>query len=552
MLSFVSTIGLFFIVFIIEEHIGVDAKPRAVATAPLKEVKEGSILSLHCQIFNSGAEHRASISHTSSSGVSQKIAFGKNILSELPNNKNYFLAHRKLTDGSDVYFLSVTEVRRSDAGNYTCYLLGPEFKVITSDTVHIGVKYFPSESFPVCDPNGPQEILEGDTMTLNCNSEAGNPPVNMHWTRSGNVEDPLQAEVINGSVGVYSQVSFQARMSDKDAMFFCKIESDNFPTKSDQKCSVGPLNVIPNPDMQFTTIANYVQVTQPKYTLVNTSSSTNVNNNNYNNNNDDECHEVCAEMTAESVFRWTIATVIAGLLALLFFVFGIVLLIRYCFALDEQRVPPAPQEEMHDMPDMSNVQYRIDGSRLYMTLERPSTSQTEAVYQGGEVLERQYILAPSRAGEFDHVDGSYLGTPYLRDVDHPYQRTPIRRDSYTQSTDSPVKCIELEPESMDTTVMSDDIDRPSYHGTPMHNGGASISLQGTPTHRVLMDKVLLEAQSEGFIGTPPRRESDGYIGGPSRGESDRILFGTPTRGDYQGQRCLTPTLPPRRYKTHYV
>ncbi|XP_072050898.1 uncharacterized protein [Amphiura filiformis] len=388
--------------------------------------------------------------------------------------------------------------------------------------------------------------MEGESMILNCSSESGKPTVSIDWTQTGSTEELLQTRVIKEN-SVYSEFSFQAKLSHKDAMFVCEIRSKHYPSISDHKCHVGPMNVIRNPDTPWpmTTKASPVRVTEPKYTLLTNNTVV----------DDDECHEICADMTAESVFRWTIATVIAGLLALVFFVFGIVLLIRYCFALDEQRVPP--EEDLPDMPDMSNVQYRIDGNRLYMTLERPSTSQTEVVYQGGEVLERQYILAPSRAGEFDQFDGSYIGgTPSLRDSEPPYLRTPIRRDSYTQSTDSPVRCIELDKESVDNTTMSEDIDRPSYQGTPIHNAcGGSTSLQGTPTHRLLMDQVLMEAQSEGYIGTPPRRESEGYIGAAaasSRGDSDRFLYGSPTRGDYDRQRCLTPTLPPRRYKTHYV
>ena len=538
-LNFMSAIAVLWIIFVThrKEHYGVMAKAIVEATAPLASVKEGGILSIHCKVSQKDQKQAMSISRRLvGEDTAEKLALNKQIVDPAVH-RNYFLAYRKLKDGSDVYFLSITQATRSDEGQYLCALLeAGSWSVEQEDSVDISVKYFPTG--PVCDPTGPQTVMEDSLMTLNCSSESGNPPVSIYWEQTGSTEEPLHAEVTNfDSNGVYTVATFEPKLSQhKDAMFVCKIKSKYFSTV--EECHMGPLSIIPNPDKPTTTAVTPVHVTPPIYTVVNETI--------------DDCHEVCAEMTAESVFRWTIATVISGLLALVFLVFGIILLIKYCFALDDH-VPP--QEEVHDMPDMpGNVQYRIDGNRLYMTLERPSTSQTEAVYQGGEVLERQYILAPPHTGEYD---GSYIGTPSRSrgaDLEPPSFRTPVRRDSYTKSHESPIKGAEADRQSVENTTLSEDIDPThlSYQGTPIRNGGTSnISVHSTPT-RMLMDQVLLEAQSEGFIVTPGRRESEGYISSTSR-DSERLIYGTPSRGDYDTrQRSLTPTLPPRRYKTHYV
>ena len=537
-LSFMSAIAVLWIIFVThrKEHYGVMAETTVVATAPLETVKEGGILSLHCQVSGKDPKQSMSISRRLVGAENEdKIALDKQVI-DSPARRNYFLAYRKLKDGSDVYFLSITKVTRSDEGEYVCALLkAVGWGVEQEASVNISVRYFPSG--PVCDPTGPQRVMEGSSMTLNCSSEPGNPPVSIYWERTGSTEELLHVDETNSN-GVYTVATFKSKLSHQDAMFVCRIKSKYFSTKAE--CHMGPLSVEPNPDIpdiEWPVTTTVTPVTPPKYTVVNKTA--------------DDCHEVCAEMTAESVFRWTIATVISGLLALVFLVFGIILLIRYCFALDDH-VPP--QEEVHDMPDMpGNVQYRIDGNRLYMTLERPGTSQTEAVYQGGEVLERQYILAPPHTGEYD---GSYIGTPSRSrgDLEPPSFRTPVRRDSYTKSHESPIKGAEADRQSVENTTLSEDTDPThlSYQGTPIRNGGtSSISVHGTPT-RMLMDQVLLEAQSEGFIVTPGRRESEGYISSTSR-DSERLIYGTPSRGDYDTrQRSLTPTLPPRRYKTHYV
>lgn len=511
------------------------AQTRVVATAPLATVKEGGILSLHCQIWRQNSKQTVVIAKRIGTEEA-RLTWDKLILEEGQAGKRYFLAYRKLKDSSDVYFLSITDVTRQDEGDYVCIILQPNtYDVVNEQSVSIGVRYFPSEGFPVCNPTGPQTILEGTSFTLNCSSESGKPPVKINWSRTGSESELLQTQITKENT-VYSEVTFNPKLSDQDAMFVCKIESKIFPNRPDRKCHIGPLKVEPNPHFVWpiTTVPPPYQVTEPKYSLVI-------------NDTTEECHEVCAAMTSESVFRWTIATVISGLLALVFFMFGIVLLIRYCVIDDNNNVPPPQhQEEIPpDMPDYPGVQYRIDGNRLYMTLERPSTSQTEAVYQGGEVFERQYILAPSREGEYNV---QYNGTPFRRESESPYYlRGPDRRDSEKQ--ECPYNCPDADLHS-NAIPYEDDMDRPYYQGTPVHNGG-SLSLQGTPT-RIISDKVLTEAQSEGYIGTPTRRESEGYIGTCSRVESERLLFGTPTRGESERQRSLTPTLPPRRYKSHYV
>ncbi|KAL1281332.1 hypothetical protein QQF64_000135 [Cirrhinus molitorella] len=85
--------------------------------------------------------------------------------------------------------LLLQSVRREDAGRYSCALHGHTY---ISPDVHLNVTYTPKSTSVSISPSG--EIVEGDSVTLNCSSDS-NPPASFIW---------LKGEMFVGSGRIYS------------------------------------------------------------------------------------------------------------------------------------------------------------------------------------------------------------------------------------------------------------------------------------------------------------------------------------------------------------
>uniref|UniRef100_A0A672M7L1 Ig-like domain-containing protein n=1 Tax=Sinocyclocheilus grahami TaxID=75366 RepID=A0A672M7L1_SINGR len=80
-------------------------------------------------------------------------------------------------DGNNQLLLQ--SVRREDAGRYSCALHG---HIYTSPDVQLNVRYPPVNPVIFISPSG--EIVEGDSVTLSCSSDA-NPPAEISWFKGG-------------------------------------------------------------------------------------------------------------------------------------------------------------------------------------------------------------------------------------------------------------------------------------------------------------------------------------------------------------------------------
>ncbi|KAL1281297.1 hypothetical protein QQF64_000100 [Cirrhinus molitorella] len=72
--------------------------------------------------------------------------------------------------------LLLQSVRREDAGRYSCALHGHTY---ISPAVHLNVTYPPKTTSVSISPSG--EIVEGDSVTLNCSSDSNPPALNFSW-----------------------------------------------------------------------------------------------------------------------------------------------------------------------------------------------------------------------------------------------------------------------------------------------------------------------------------------------------------------------------------
>uniref|UniRef100_A0A672LT11 B-cell receptor CD22 n=1 Tax=Sinocyclocheilus grahami TaxID=75366 RepID=A0A672LT11_SINGR len=80
-------------------------------------------------------------------------------------------------DGNNQLLLQ--SVRREDAGRYSCALHGHSY---ISPAARLSVSYPPQGAFVAVSPSG--EIVEGDSVTLSCSSDA-NPPAEISWFKGG-------------------------------------------------------------------------------------------------------------------------------------------------------------------------------------------------------------------------------------------------------------------------------------------------------------------------------------------------------------------------------
>ncbi|KAL1281309.1 hypothetical protein QQF64_000112 [Cirrhinus molitorella] len=111
--------------------------------------------------------------------------------------------------------LLLQSVRREDAGRYSCALHGHTY---ISPAVHLNVTYPPRSISVSISPSG--EIVEGDLISLSCNSDS-NPPAEISWFKGG---------VFVGSGRIYSISKIS---SDHSGEYKCKSMNEHGEKYSD-------------------------------------------------------------------------------------------------------------------------------------------------------------------------------------------------------------------------------------------------------------------------------------------------------------------------------
>ena len=579
---------------------GVMAQDSEVeVTAPLNPVKEGDILSVHCRIERLGTN--TVMMYRNKNGKDEQLASGVIITSENDRTRNrMFIAKRLLKDGSQVFFLSVTDVtREDDEATYKCNVMKGADTKEDFGVVHIAVQYFPMEG-PTCTSSvsEPIDVPERTEVILNCTSQVGNPPVDVVWIKSGEDTTPVQVKFIRDDV-VYSELTLRPTMKDNAGIYQCEVRSSVFREEHQiNRCHIGPITVTENP----TTPPPTVQTTSPAPVLTTIYRPPDP-------ELTEECREFCRLEQEPTIFYWTIATVVAGILAVVFLVMGIIILIKYCLALSNAKSDRGRGSRGRPEDDVdAGVEFRRDDNRVYMSLDRsgrvqegqlvyqtrgelvgaqvpahyiltptrgddgerqyivtptrdqPGTSQTEAVYQEGVVLERQMIPTPFR-GEFERPQ--YIpaqlrigGAPVASGGMPPGAGGIPGPGGMPGAGGIPVagcmpgagpvpETIEQEQQRQQyiaTPVRVEGSDRPQYIATPIRELGGPQSQQ------------YQQYSATPCPGTPKRgEERQHYIATPALAEGERQYIVTPTQGGGLERHYLdTPTLPPRRYRSQYV
>ncbi len=311
-------------------------------SVPITPVRQGGLLSVYCQIWDLAAGEEVTLF---------RRPRGQSDIERLTWNGGYaegveervFIAQRHVSDGSLVYFLTITNVVREDEGDYTCTVFRSDsMETLAYETLPIDVFYFPDD--PQTDPlcSGSQEPItasEGDIIVFNCSSHEGLPVVQLAWSKGGGKSiAPTRYEHKNGMV--FNEVHYKITRHDNGAVFVCELTSSEFPDET-KSCHVGPIKVL------FTQsapgdIPDIPDIPIREKDAVTVRSPGVVHNNNINNKGHDLdnkrrpsssdgvsnfCKKECSLLDSPA-FSWIVLTTITGSVAFLFFVIGLVLFVK--------------------------------------------------------------------------------------------------------------------------------------------------------------------------------------------------------------------------------
>ncbi len=367
-------------------------------TAPVNPVKESGIISVRCQIWDLQPRYKVTINGPDD----VTFTFDEEVIEK--DNDRVFLAVKQLQDGSTVHFLSITNVARRDAGNYSCKIIhtGGIFEEVTQDTVTIDVWYHPAKESPTCSPTEAFRVTSGIPQILNCSSMDANPPVTIRWTKSGNRPVFGAVEQRSHQGIVTSVLTVTPSSDDDDTVFLCHVISPVFPD-FELTCYVGPM-IVEVRDGKHNGESNLFDRTG-------ISNGTTAGGSDVPPGVEGNCASTCTKYT-RSMRYWILATIASVLIALLLIMINVVLFIR----LHQIGIRSSGNTSQHDDPSSRRTLQRFaddiyvdigdgtsgtlrsmhDFNRVYMTLEgpkklpaRPLHMQEEDIVPVG--LDRHYM-----------------------------------------------------------------------------------------------------------------------------------------------------------------
>ncbi|XP_071805952.1 uncharacterized protein [Asterias amurensis] len=144
--------------------------------------------------------------------------------------------------------LTITRLTSSDAGSYLCVIVREDTgDIITNGEGRLTVNS--TEEFPVCFPDGPAVVNEGDILTCSTVidertpvvSDTNSPVVRPDWVKT--------PPAVNDSG---SRLQKSVQVSDDGVTFLCFSITQENPNSA-LSCRIGPLTVIPYPTTPITT-----------------------------------------------------------------------------------------------------------------------------------------------------------------------------------------------------------------------------------------------------------------------------------------------------------
>lgn len=372
------------------------AAKKLKVSVPINPVREDGLLSIYCQVWDLIPGEEVTIFRRRGQSDIERLTWNGGYAVGV--EERVFIAERHVSDGSLVYFLTITNVEKRDQGDYTCRVFKSDtMEQIAFETLPVQIYHFPEEPDPLCSPHVDMTVQEGSVVTLNCTSREGLPRVQLSWSKSGSKTiTPTRSGHSNGVV--FSEISVRVTRHDNGAVFLCELNSLEFPDEA-RTCHVGPLKVLFTPHAPGD-ISN-IPIKPLEAT---TMSSPGVKLNNLHNVDANEktpgvkintnyCSQECTLFDSPA-FSWILLTAIAGAIAFLFFVIGLVLFLKLRMFNDEHRrhaiaLKYAPKSSMRD-DIYEELEGRQREARMYMALHLSDTSAKHPLQCGDLVVEKTH------------------------------------------------------------------------------------------------------------------------------------------------------------------
>ena len=369
-------------------------------TAPINPVEEGNMLSIHCQVQQLKiSEHVVEMSRNVT-GLNDRVSLDTKMMVD-DDDERFFLAQRRLQDNSMVYFLSIIEITRdTDEGVYHCIIREKDsLAEIKRESVTVSFKYFPTDIYPICYPSdydsGEITMTAGQKMTINCTSELGNPDIEIVWLKN---DDPLESTKSTENGHSTLQLTFTTSMDDDGAIYVCRITSVAFPDEL-RNCHVGPFKILPDPNdakkppsADTGNTNNKVEHTPREITV-----APKVGKSSNNKNGPTYITTECSEVCDENILYWIIATIIAGTLAIVFCIVGIIIFVRY-----RRR-----RKEEHKKRENSRNSHYQNREAIYAEVDtRPPEGGTPGGSGGGDNNDNKLYMALDKSSYISTIDTS--------------------------------------------------------------------------------------------------------------------------------------------------
>lgn len=384
---------------------------KITLTAPINPVEAGNMLSIHCQVVGlSFTRHTLELARNVT-GVDDRISFDNTMMEE--TDERFFLASRRLQN--QVYFLSIIDITREDEGVYHCVVREKSsLRELQRKSVTVLFKYFPADIYPKCSPesemSGGLTVYAGRSIQLNCTSELANPHVTIEWTRADQViNDNIERHEENGNVVL--TLTLRPTMDEDNAIYVCQITSNAFPETS-STCHVGPLKVIRDPSAPVTRPPpkdNTVPLNRVIPHPGTTASPNDVKHGGGPTYITTECSEVCDE----NILYWIIATIIAGTLAVVFCIIGIVIFVRYRRRRKEETKKKESSRNSHYQNReaiYAEVDLRPSTSSSDPPLSPTTTTTTTATASTTPADENKLYMAVDKSSYISTIDTSRVAT----------------------------------------------------------------------------------------------------------------------------------------------
>ena len=339
------------------------------ATAPLEEVEEGAILSLHCQVQDIQPDLEITLFRTLGDKTERVSVNDVVTLNEEGDDERIFLAVRQLDDGTLVHFLSITDVTRADSGIYACSLYDTGSgrpREISYDPVNIGVMYFPTEEDPKCSFSTSSSDKTGVEVILNCSSEKGYPEVSLAWSTGS--DSKLGGAIETRGNRLHATLKLRPT---SNTVYLCTVTSIAFPGKK-QTCHIGPLTINSGDSGNLGETVNNPIALPPSGGHIGQPSAPTLSSEQIEHlgDSDTDCSEVCSTQQ-QSSSMWMITTAATASVAISFLILVLLLLCRY-YKLNTSNDTfyvshhtKQPTEQMY-----SELEYKRNQNMVYMALAK--------------------------------------------------------------------------------------------------------------------------------------------------------------------------------------